>query len=268
MHALLCGLKVLVSTHGVSDRSMGSHGYSTFTGVGHLYIDYLPSVTFEVDNFVLDGQVIRAATKLYNAVLSSTSAVTKLLPPSAYLHLLSANSTPPHELGMTSQSVIFLLEYRAALVVKNFPQTQVNDTSEDAKIGGRLYRLYLLTPAESALVDLFLVGLIHPMGAGDPTQDLHLYSLTTAEGALVYLFSVGLIHPTGAGDPTHDLRLAIKALCLEILPNAGLTDAFGFLDWSLDSALGVSDGRVYEAVWQRVQMEPMNKDQVTPAYAV
>jgi acyl-CoA oxidase len=37
---------------------------------------------------------------------------------------------------------------------------------------------------------------------------------------------------------------------------------------AFDSALGVSDGRVYEAVWQRVQMEPMNKDQVTPAYAV
>ena len=36
----------------------------------------------------------------------------------------------------------------------------------------------------------------------------------------------------------------------------------------LDSALGVSDGRVYEALWQRVQMDPMNKDEVTPAYAV
>jgi len=38
MHALLCGLKVLVSTHGVSDieaacRSIGGHGYSTFTGL-------------------------------------------------------------------------------------------------------------------------------------------------------------------------------------------------------------------------------------------
>ena len=50
MHALLCGLKVLVSTHGVSDietarRSMGGHGYSTFAGLGRLYVDYLPAVT-------------------------------------------------------------------------------------------------------------------------------------------------------------------------------------------------------------------------------
>ena len=32
------------------------------------------------------------------------------------------------------------------------------------------------------------------------------------------------------------------------------------------SALGVSDGRVYEALWQRVQMDPVNKDEVTTAY--
>ena len=36
----------------------------------------------------------------------------------------------------------------------------------------------------------------------------------------------------------------------------------------LDSALGVSDGRMYEALWQRAQVDPMNKDEVTPAYAV
>ena len=52
------------------------------------------------------------------------------------------------------------------------------------------------------------------------------------------LFSVGLIRHSGAGDPTQDLRLAINALCVEILPNAiGLTDAFGFSDWSLDRSV-------------------------------
>jgi len=33
----------------------------------------------------------------------------------------------------------------------------------------------------------------------------------------------------------------------------------------LHSVLGVSDGRVYEALWQHVQIDPMNKDEVTPA---
>ena len=52
------------------------------------------------------------------------------------------------------------------------------------------------------------------------------------------LFSVGLINHSGAGDPTRDLRLAIKSLCLEILPDAiGLSDAFGFSDWALDRSV-------------------------------
>ncbi|KAG2741196.1 hypothetical protein P692DRAFT_20880874 [Suillus brevipes Sb2] len=60
-----------------------------------------------------------------------------------------------------------------------------------------------------------------------------MYLLTSAENALVDLLSVGLIRHTGVGDPMQDLRLAVKALCLEVLPNAiGLTDAFGFSDWS------------------------------------
>lgn len=51
MHATTSGLKVLVSTMGVQDlevarRAMGGHGYSAFAGLGRLYADYLPSVTF------------------------------------------------------------------------------------------------------------------------------------------------------------------------------------------------------------------------------
>ena len=43
-------LIVLVSIHGVSDietarHSMGGHGYSTFAGLGCLYVDFLPAVT-------------------------------------------------------------------------------------------------------------------------------------------------------------------------------------------------------------------------------
>jgi len=48
IHALLCGLKVLVSTYDVSDietarRSMGGHEYSTFADWGaYMLIIFLP----------------------------------------------------------------------------------------------------------------------------------------------------------------------------------------------------------------------------------
>lgn len=277
MHALLCGLKVFVTTHGIIDietarRSMGGHGYSAFAGLGRLYIEYLPSATFEGDNFVLDGQVVRAATKLCKAVLSSVLAVSKLPLPSAYLRLLSTTGEAPPQVTASTwhdvQSVVLLLEWRAALMVKNFTQTPANG-DVDASVNQRLAK---------AVTEAFVAAQVGEMInnlANLPSEDAkavgclyRLYLLTCAESALVDLLSVGLIRHTGAGDPTQDLRLAVKALCIEVLPNAiGLTDAFGFSDWSLDSALGVFDGRVYEALWQRVQMEPMNKDEVTPAYA-
>ncbi len=34
------------------------------------------------------------------------------------------------------------------------------------------------------------------------------------------------------------------------------------------SALGVYDGRVYEALWARVQTEPLNRTEVPEAYEV
>ncbi|KAG2105463.1 peroxisomal oxidase [Suillus discolor] len=277
MHALLCGLKVFVTTQGIIDietarRSMGGHGYSAFAGLGRLYIEYLPSATFEGDNFVLDGQVVRAATKLCKAVLSSTSAVAKLPLPSAYLRLLSTTSEAPPQVTSSTwhdvHSVVLLLEWRAALMVKNFTQTPASG-DVDANVNQRLAR---------AITEAFVAAQVSEMInnlTNLPSEDARvvgclyrLYLLTSAESALVDLLSVGLIRHTGAGDPTQDLRLAVKALCLEVMPNAiGLTDAFGFSDRILDSALGVSDGRVYEALWKRVQMEPMNKDEVTPAYA-
>ena len=56
MHATTSGLKVLVSTCGIQDietarRSMGGHGYSAFAGLGRLYADYLPSVTYVLHPF-------------------------------------------------------------------------------------------------------------------------------------------------------------------------------------------------------------------------
>lgn len=34
------------------------------------------------------------------------------------------------------------------------------------------------------------------------------------------------------------------------------------------SALGVSDGNAYQALWDAAQTEPLNQDEVTPAYRV
>ena len=117
------------------------------------------------------------------------------------------------------------------------------------------------------------------------------------EAGLVDLLSFGLLPSTPSGnpeivtDPTRGLRAAIAQTCLSLLPEAiGLSGAFGFSDWELDrsvvisisykitlmndfghrvaSALGVYDGRVYQELWERIQHEPLNAQEVTPGYEV
>lgn len=64
LHATSCGLKSLASTIAgegleVCRRACGGHGYSAFAGIGNWYADYLPTLTWEGDNYMLTQQVSR-----------------------------------------------------------------------------------------------------------------------------------------------------------------------------------------------------------------
>lgn len=52
------------------------------------------------------------------------------------------------------------------------------------------------------------------------------------------------------------LRQAIDERTLAILPDlVGLTDAFGFSDWELNSTLGTTTGRPYEELLERAERD-------------
>lgn len=64
LHATSCGLKSLASSTAaegleVCRRACGGHGYSSFSGIGSWYADYLPTTTWEGDNYMLTQQVAR-----------------------------------------------------------------------------------------------------------------------------------------------------------------------------------------------------------------
>ena len=64
LHATSCGLKSLASTTAgegleICRRACGGHGYSAFSGIGSWYADYLPTLTWEGDNYMLSQQVAR-----------------------------------------------------------------------------------------------------------------------------------------------------------------------------------------------------------------
>jgi acyl-CoA oxidase len=64
LHATSCGLKALASSTAgegleVCRRACGGHGYSSYSGIGPWYSDYLPTLTWEGDNYMLTQQVAR-----------------------------------------------------------------------------------------------------------------------------------------------------------------------------------------------------------------
>ncbi|KAF7796497.1 hypothetical protein EIP86_007675 [Pleurotus ostreatoroseus] len=301
LHATTSGLKVLVTTACAQDietarRALGGHGFSAYAGIGRIYADYLPAATyvalpnvlyiafstevsitsrFEGDNYLLDQQVVRAALKTYKRITSSQKErnITALLSPStAYLRLL-AKPVPPFSQDSwgNTHACVLLLEHRALALVRS---RALHENDADASADQRVSRA-----VTEAFVAEQLEGFINGLRDELPGKNasvvrnlLHLCILSMLESALVDLLSFALIStPSHANqdDVSLPLRKEIQRLCLALLPQAvALSDAFGFSDWELDSALGVYDGNVYETLWQKAQTEPLNRGDVVDGYEV
>ncbi|THH13177.1 hypothetical protein EW146_g7008 [Bondarzewia mesenterica] len=284
MHATTSGLKVLVTTAATRDietarRSMGGHGFSAFAGLGRIYAEYLPAATYEGDNFVLDHQVVRAALKAYHALKASSGlSADQLSPSSRYLRLLIAPQPAPPSLSSPSawrdpDTLVLALEWRAAFVVQAHAQsTGSQDANAAQRVSNAVTEAFVATQVGEMIKNLSGSSLAE-QDAQVVRQLYTLYLLVTVETGLVDLLSFGLL-PTRSyegtdnlKDPAHDLRAAIAGVCSQLLLEAiALSDAFGYTDWELDSALGVYDGRVYQTLWERIQSEPLNEQEVTPGY--
>jgi len=204
----------------------------------------------------LDNQVVRAALKTYTRF--KTDPDIELSPSSRYLRTL--NVALPTRFSWTDPpSLVLLLELRAAHTVSNYPGEEAD--------AGAAHRLSM------AVADAFVVSKVSEMfellkGWGDSrTREvmrkvLLLYLLITVETGLSDIVLLGVTKAWTISDArwAEELRSEISKLCISILPERiGLTDAFGFSDWELDSALGVYDGKVYERLWERAQENPLNR---------
>jgi acyl-CoA oxidase len=69
--------------------------------------------------------------------------------------------------------------------------------------------------------------------------------------------STSTINPSDLTGLNEQYRKAIAEISTNAVP---LTDCFGFADRELNTALGKSDGRAYEALWEAVQKNPVNSD--------
>ncbi|KAK4520950.1 uncharacterized protein ATC70_006834 [Mucor velutinosus] len=271
IHATSCALKswsTRRSTDGIEEcrKAMGGHGYSIFSGVADLFATFVPSNTYEGDNFVLAQQVARFLLKqLQNVVkgkqVTSTTA--------EYLYTLVEGTDQVFRFEDVSQQILDpevqlkLFSMRSARLVADLGQ-QLQNGREWSDLNMECWAINL-AHAEYLILKT-LIAKIKAVEASEyanlaPTlkaiSDLFCLS-TLGYSSLATFLSTATIHPSDLSRLNEKYREAISKISNNAVP---LTDGFGFTDRELNSALGKQDGRAYEALWDAVQRNPVNGEE-------
>ena len=274
LHAISCGLKSLASTTAaegleVCRRACGGHGYSSFAGIGSWYADYLPTATWEGDNYMLTQQVARYLLKSARSVLKGTeptndttyilSNFQKRQDQGAAFDILGNDGDIVNAFAWRSSFLTF-----EALKHRDEQKRSWNSLLVDFYNLSRAHSQYLVvknfyetlqSPSTTSDLDPETLGLMHKL--------FRLYALHTLETEASEFY-------TSAAVTVRQIQLArssaVMKLLEEIRPHAvRLVDSWDFPDWQLDSSLGRFDGKVYEDMFYRAsELNPLNRVVVDP----
>ncbi|KAJ5736441.1 uncharacterized protein N7483_001566 [Penicillium malachiteum] len=275
LHATSCGLKALASTTAgegleVCRRACGGHGYSSYSGIGPFYSDYLPTLTWEGDNVMLSQQVARYLLKSARAVLSGKAADNDTS------HILR------NYINRRDKGASFDILEEDADIVAAFAWRTAHQTFEALKHrdaekrswNSLLVDFWRLSTAHSQylVVKNFYDAISSPAMASsldEETKSLmhslfRLYALHTLEREAAEFFSSGAVT---VRQITLTRTKAVMKLMDEIRPHAvRLVDSWAIPDWQLDSSLGRYDGKVYEDLFRRASQENPVNDLVFDPY--
>lgn len=274
LHAISCSLKAFASTTAaegleVTRRACGGHGYSAFSGIGSWYADYLPTVTWEGDNYMLTQQVARYLLKSARAVLSGKA-------PDNSISRIFQNFIRRQDIGAafdvldSDQDLVDAFAWRVsfltfeALKHRDVEKQSWNSLLIDFWRLSTAYAQYqVVKNFHDALQDKNTMASLGP----DTHAVLHkLFQLF----ALHHLTSSASEFFTSAATTVRQIQLArtkrTLALLEEVRPHAvRLVDAWKFPDWQLDSSLGRYDGKVYEDMFHRAsEVNPLNDITIDP----
>ncbi|KAK2737774.1 fatty-acyl coenzyme A oxidase [Myotisia sp. PD_48] len=268
LHATSCGLKALGSTIAaegleVCRRACGGHGYSSYSGIGPWYADYLPTTTWEGDNYMLTQQVARYLLKSARSVLAGKPADNDTC------HILQSYLSR-RDIGAAfnilenDADIVAAFGWRAAYLT--FEALKHRDV-EKRSWNNLLVDFWRLSTAHSQyiVVKNFYEAIFSsssPLDIDQPTLEIlrklfRLHALHTLERESADFFTAGAV-------TTRQIVLArtraVAKLLDEVRPHTlRLVDAWKFPDWQLDSSLGRADGKVYEDLFFRAsQQNPVN----------
>ncbi|KID84482.1 acyl-coenzyme A oxidase 1 [Metarhizium guizhouense ARSEF 977] len=268
LHATSCALKAFSSTVAaegleVCRRACGGHGYSAFSGIGSWYADYLPTVTWEGDNYMLTQQVARY-------LLKSARAVLKGKPPSNDISSVLAEFKARQDIGAAfdildnDEDLVKAFAWRVAFLT--FEALKHRDEEKQAW-NSLLIDFWRLS---TAFAQYLIVKNFYETLQDQATTSSLDPATTTMLRSLFHLFALNYLQShaseffTSGASTVRQIQLArtkrTLSLLKEIRPHAvKLVDAWKFSDWQLDSSLGRYDGRVYEDMFHRAsEVNPLN----------
>ena len=274
LHATSCGLKALASTIAAdgletSRRAMGGHGYSSASGVGTYYADYLPTVTWEGDNFMISQQLARYALKAARAVIKGNAPVNDTT--TIFRTFIEAQDKGcAFDILASDADIVAAFAWRASYLT--FEALKHRDV-EKRTWNSLLVDFWRLSTAHSQY--LIVKNFYDALQSESLTYELdgvsievmhklfRLFALNTLEKEASEFYSSGAL-------TVRQIQLvrtkSVGGLMADIRPHAlRLVDSWQFPDWQLDSALGRKDGKVYEDLFNRAsRLNPLNNLTIDP----
>lgn len=269
LHATSCGLKALGSTIAVEGlemcrRACGGHGYSSYSGIGTWYADYLPTATWEGDNYMLTQQVARYLLKSARAVLAGNAPKNETTT-TLQFYLSRKDTGAAFDVLNNDADIVAAYGWRTAYLT--FEALRLRDKDHQSW-NSLLVHFWRLSTAQSQFLvvrnfyDAVVANPARVAGAvgdvtGEVLRDLfRLYALQTMEQHAADFFTSGAV-------TTNQISLArtkgISNLLDRVRPHAvSLVDAWNFSDFFLNSSLGRSDGKVYEDMFAKASSNPVN----------
>jgi acyl-CoA oxidase len=277
LHSMSSGLKSLCTTlaaDGIeaSRRALGGHGFGGGSGLIQLNNDYLSKPTVEGDNWMITQQtaayIIKKATAAIkapdaNATDDTDRNLKEYLRNSRY-----SDKGNKFDVLSNDQAIVNAFKRRAAhLSFKAQEERIVKKRSWNSL----LIQLHKLSHAhsQSILIENFYTGITlnKTVPPGARTVLLHLFrlfSLYTLDANGREFFNSGAV----SNEQLDQLPERIQDLMTKIRPHAvNLVDSWMIPDYLLDSALGRSDGKVYEDLFNRAhRLNPLNEQTFNPYY--
>jgi len=277
LHSTSCALKAHASTTAgegleVCRRACGGHGYSSFAGLASWYADYLPTLTWEGDNYMLTQQVSRYLLKTARAVnknfknTGNFNAVNGDNDTTAILKTYKRRQDIGAAFDVLGNDEDLVAAYAWRVAYLTFQALQHRD-EEKQSWNSLLVDFYRLSTAHAQYM------VVKNFQGALSSSALQSQLPTPTKTILHTLFRLHALHTLekesseffqSAACTIRQIQLArtktVPQLMGEIRPHAvRLVDSWKFPDWQLDSSLGRYDGDVYGDMFKRASEDnPLN----------